>query len=335
MKRRETAQKMASRRVMSHLILLLGIWYLLLGNIAFGQTSSSVQDESLGLLPPASSDRSPLAAEIREALASRRFRTAIELSQKLIDLEPASYEGFMWRGFLELQGRNTVQATRYLRLAQAREARPAVLKMLAVSYYIARQYRLFIATMEAAIQMQPGDFAPYYYLGRYYNSEVDDFTKATELLTKALEREPNHLRSRYHLGYCLEAKRELQQAARQYEEAIRIAEGRDERFALPYQGLARIRLLLSQPAEALGFARKAIAIDPDDAESYRSLAKAFTRLGNNAEAARALEKVADLEPADAAVHYQLFRLYSKSNEKKKAQAALEQYRKLSAIYGRG
>src|SRR3954467_6740143 len=62
---------------------------------------------------------------------------------------------------------NYYDAIRTLRRAEALDPNPSVLKLLALSYYGAHQNRLFLLKMNAAVQKQPADFIPYYYLGRY------------------------------------------------------------------------------------------------------------------------------------------------------------------------
>ena len=97
----------------------------------------------------------------------------------MIRQEPTNYEGYFWRGFLELQGENGYDAVRFFRRAEALDANPYVLKLLAVAYYTVRQFRLFTLKMDEAMRKQPEDFAPYYYLGRYYvTNEVTDWDRS-------------------------------------------------------------------------------------------------------------------------------------------------------------
>ena len=219
-----------------------------------------------------------------------------------------------------------------LRRAQAAGDSPAVLKLLAVSYYGLRQHRLFLATMEAARRKQPADWAPYYYLGRYYDSDQQDFAQAEQYFRKALERNPDHFRAVSYLGYCLESTGRKPAAAEQYRRAIDLVKRQGARFSHPYQRLALV-LLAGDPAAALPFARKAVGQGPGEAASHKALAQVEAELGHWPAAIQAWESAAALDPTDASVRYRLYRAHLTAGDRRKADAALEGYRRIVALYG--
>jgi len=294
---------------------------------------AAAQDSREGLLPPPALDRSLRMAGIRQALAAGDFTRAAQAIAELAQREPADFEGPFWTGYLAFRERNYYDAIRALRRAEALDPNAFVLKTLAVSYYAAHQYKLFVLKMGEARSKQPGDWAPYYYLARYYDSEVTDFAKAAEYFQQALERNPAHYRSHYFLGHCYEAQQKSEQAEREYRRALELAEQQGVDDSLPYQGLARLRLAASRPAEALPFAGRAVELGPRDAAAHKVLARVCSELGRNTEAAAEWRTAASLDPTDAAAWFRLYRSYLALGEKAKAREALVQYRKIAALYG--
>jgi len=248
--------------------------------ILSGSTSNpaTLDDDLKRLLPPISADHSPAVAQIRRAFQSRDLAFMQKKIDELIGEEPANFEGYFWRGFLELQQRNNYDAVRSLRRAQALDANPYVLKLLAFSYYFLDQFQLFTLTMKEAVHKLPSDSAPHYYLGRYYAStDAPDFAQAAGHFEEALKLDPNHYPSHYYLGYCHEAERRLKDAEAEYLRSLELAEAAGERFALPRLGLARLRLMEGSLTDAVQLGTQAVQLAPDDAASHVVLAKIYGR----------------------------------------------------------
>jgi tetratricopeptide (TPR) repeat protein len=185
--------------------------------------------------------------------------------------------------------------------------------------------------MNAAAEKAPADFAPYYFLGRYYDSERSDFATAEKYFRQALERNPNHARSHYHLGYCFEVEQNMPAAEKEYQRAIELAG--DLTYEAPYRGLARLQLAANQPAKALPFAKQAVELAPRQAAPHKLLARIYSELGNEAEAAPEWERAAALDPTDASTLYRLYRTYTALEKVEKAKSALARYKKTAARYG--
>jgi len=272
-------------------------------------------------------------AEIRALLSSRDFPVAEKQADELIRREPGNFEGYFWRGFVALQQENGYDAVRFLRRAELLDANVWVLKLLGVSYYTVRQYRLFTLMMDQALQKQPSDFAPYYYLGRYYASEqIGDFYKATEYLRKAVRYNPQHYRSYYYLGYCAESLRRITEAEHDYQQSLQFAQAAGTEFALAYEGMSRLRLLENKPQDALDYAKGAVKLSPEAASSHKALAKAYDALGRPDDAIPEWELAAKFDPTDASPYFHLYRTYLASGDEAKAKAAYAKFKRLSATY---
>ncbi|MCI0624850.1 MAG: tetratricopeptide repeat protein [Acidobacteria bacterium] len=237
-------------------------------------------------------------------------------------------------GLRELQRGNAYEAIRHLRRAEAVDPSPATRKLLGIAYYVARQYQLFVQKVNEAREASPEDFAPYYLLGRYYDSELEDFQKAAQYFRTALKLHSKHFPSSYYLGRCYEAMRDLEQAETAYRAAMQMTARAKADFALPYQGMARVRLLQGRPEQAAPFAQQAVELAPRDPEGRRILAKTYESQERLLEAVSEWERVVDLDPTDATAQYRLYRSYIVLGEKHKADSALSRFKKLSALYAR-
>ena len=295
---------------------------------------AAAQENRDGLLPPAAQDRSAGVARIRQALVARDTGSAANAAEELRLRDPSNSEALFWAGYVALAQGRYYDAIRHLRRAEALDPNPFVLKSLAASYYSVHQSRLFLLKMRAAQQKQPEDFAPYYYLGRYFDSELADFSLAADNFQQALARQPDHFRSHYYLGHCYESLGKLEAAEAEYRRALELTErpgsGSD---GLPYEGLARLRLSENRSTEAMAFAKRAVELGPRSATSHKLLAKAYSDLGRSAEAIVEWETSAELDPTDAVPLYRLYRGYLSLVQTEKAKSALAQYKKIAALYG--
>ena len=159
------------------------------------------------------------------------------------------------------------------------------------------------------------------------------FDKAAECFQQALRRNPRHFLSCYYLGYCYEVQRKLGAAEEKYRRSIKLAEDAEVKFSLPYEGMARLRLLESKPSEALRYAKKAVQLAPNEASSHTDLAKVYSALGQQAEAIPEWIRVTELDQTDAIPYYHLFQIYSALGMTDKANKALANFKRLTAIYG--
>jgi tetratricopeptide (TPR) repeat protein len=274
--------------------------------------SSLAAAQTLDLSPLLPSP-TPETQAISDALLAGNVPRATALVQ---DLAPGSRD--LWLGILAVAENDSTRAIRLLR----RTGNP---KALGVAYYLARQHLLFRQQMEKAIRLDSSDFGPYYYLGRHYDSDVDNPEEAARWFRQALERNPDHTRSRAYLGSCLERLGRTSEAEAAYLASAGTAESQ--------LGLARLRLASGEVTSALQHVQKAIALDSRSAKAQKLAARIYLSLDRPIEAAGALESAAHLAPQDAAIHYQLYRIWQTLHQQTKAAAALKKFERIRAIYG--
>lgn len=252
---------------------------------------------------------------VRQAIEAGRINHAASLIASLDT--PAQN---LWRGILAITQNDAHGAIRALRKGDHPKA-------LGVAYYLAGQYILFREQMAAAIRSDPTDFGPYYYLGRYYESDIDNAEEAVRWFRLALERNAGYLTARSHLGNCLERLGKSAEAEAAYNASLSVAQSQ--------LGLARLRLAAGDNSSALTFVEKAIALDSRDLAALKLAARLYGMLNRPQDAVRALESAAAIAPRDASIRYQVARAYQSIGNPEKSAAALQEFERLRAIYGLG
>lgn len=250
---------------------------------------------------------------IRQAIQSGQALHADELLTVLN--EPSRN---LWQGILAITQNDATGAIRSLRKGDYPKA-------LGVAYYLAGQHILFREQMAEAIRRDPDDFGPYYYLGRHYDSDVDNAEEAVRWLRLALERNEAYATARSHLGNCLERLGRIAEAEAAYNASLGVA--------LSQVGLARLGLAAGDARLAVTFIRKAMELDSRDVLALKLAARIYTTLDKPREAVGALESAAVLAPRDASIRYQLARMYQSAGDTAKSTAARREFERLRAIYG--
>ena len=271
--------------------------------------ASAQAPDLIPLLPPPT----PATQAIRQALLAGDS-DRVTASAKLID--PSARP--VWLGILAIMHNEPNKAIRILR--PTGEA-----KALGVAYYAAGQYLLFRGQMAEAIRRNPNDFGPYYYLGRHYDTDLDNPEEAVRWLQKALERNPAYLQARSFLGSSLERLGRTAEAEKAYHSS--------ETLPRSQIGLARLRLLAGDSASALDLTEKALLTNPGDLTGQKLAARIYAERDRPRDALRALELAANLAPREASIQYRIYRLCQSLGEPANAADALRQFERLRAIYG--
>lgn len=219
----------------------------------------------------------------------------------------------------------TFEAIRVLRRLEA--ARPGdgeTVLLLAYAYWFAGQKQLFSRKAEAAAQLMPKSPLPHYALGRYWLDEQQRQDLAAAEFARALELDPLHPPSLYHLGWCRELNGRFEEAATLY---------RKSDTWLGHTGLARLALKGGKLSEALNQAQLAVKLNPDAAMAQALLGRALCELGRFTEAIRSFERAIAADPTDAKLYYQLSRCAREAGKTSVAKRYLEKFEEIQALYG--
>lgn len=300
---------------------------------AMGQSTPPIEidDAASGAgSPPA---RTLSVSRLSELVNKGQWSGAAELAQEFAQEEPGDAAVRYYLGLALVHLHDSIGAIKALRNAERQGMDTAYLhQALGIAYYNMHQFILFQQQMEKSIALAPADYKPYYYLGHYLESVRNDFPGGRECFVKATRLNPAHTASWYYEGYCLELSGKRTEARTAYDTAIKSMEGGDERFSLPYQGIARL-LLDAAPAQALEFAHKAVELEPDLDSNHVIIAKIYERLGRLSEAAEELQTAERLDPNNASPRFMLARIYSQAGNRKAAEAELEAFKRINQIYG--
>jgi tetratricopeptide (TPR) repeat protein len=186
---------------------------------------------------------------------------------------------------------------------------------------------------QTAMQLDPRDPQPYFHMGRYYESILNQYDRALEYFRKAVAAGPTDGRSAAYEAYCLELLGHVEEARRGYETAIRLLEARADRFSWPVSRLARLALEENDPDRALFQARRAVELEPQLAGNHLLLGKVHLKKGAISEAVKALSEAIRLDPRDPSAYYLLSTAYAALDRKEAARDALEMFRRLKSVYG--
>jgi tetratricopeptide (TPR) repeat protein len=300
---------------------------------AMGQSTPQIllYDVGPGSNPPPAAT-SP-ASRLFELVTKQQWSEAGKLAQELALAEPNDPAISYYLGLTRLHFQDSIGAIRALRAAERLGMDTAYFhQVLGIAYYNVHQFILFQQQMEESIALAPADYKSYYYVGRYFESIRNDFPGALEYFAKATRLNPEHTESSYYRGFCLEVSGRHAEARSAYEAAIKSVEKRQERFSLPYQGIARL-LAEEAPAEALEFGQKAVELEPNLDSNHVVMAKIYERLGRLSEAAEELQTAERLDPTNASPRFVLARIYSKVGKHEAAEAELAIFKKINQVYG--
>ena len=265
-------------------------------------------------------------------VAAQRWDEVLKVSLRVLSETPRDPILHYWAGVARFHQRDFVEAVLSLRSAEKLGLDTAPLhEALGITYYAIHQHTLFLQQMEAAIRADPEGPAPYHYLGRYYEHDINDYLKAISYFDKALQREAGDFKSLHFRAYCLQMLGRDTEARAGYEAAIRRIEAGGEPFGWPYQKLAELLIPTDLPA-ALRYARKAVELDPAVESNHLILAKVYESGGNFDAAIQEYFEAARLKPNEPSIRYSLFRLYKKKGDNPAAAEQLKLHEQLRAIY---
>ncbi len=307
--------------------------FLLLGFLLSG--SAWLHSQSI----PSGSPQAPSAAkkastdpELLSLVRQKRWKEVVRRAEAVRGESPEDAQAAYWLGIAHLQLHEPIDAVVALRGAEKLGLNSALFhEGLGLAYYDLNQYVLFEQQMEKASQLDALDSKPYYYLGLYRLTIRSDVARALQLFQTATQLKHDDWKSLYQEGYCLEQLGKLDEARARYVSAIALVEKTGDHFGWPFQGMARL-LMNDNPQTALGFATKAVTLEPNEPSNHLVLSNVYQRLGRLPDAIREAELASARNPTDAASHYTLYKLYRQSGNPKAAEE-LKTFDLVTKLYG--
>ncbi len=273
------------------------------------------------------------AGDLRALALAHRWQELSSRAGEAVRLDPQNRQAHYWLGSAELELLQFVPAVQSFREAQKLGLDDAPLhEQLGLAYYRLNQFMLFEREMNAAIERDPKDFLPQYYLGLYQLMLRSDLVLALQHFQAAGALAPNDWKVLYQQGNCWEKQGRNEKAREYYLRSAAAVEKENAQFGWPFQGLARL-ILTQDPAAALKYAEQSVERNPHEYSNYLTLARAHNELGETQKAIEAAKLAVAENPDDADTHYLLFRLYRKIGEKDAATLELATFKELQAAYG--
>jgi tetratricopeptide (TPR) repeat protein len=259
---------------------------------------------------------------------------ARQLAENLLRQFPENGVGHYWLGIFQLKEEKFISALRHFQAAVDRSPTvPLAHLILGIGYAIIRQFELFKTEMLWLTEHAPNESLAYFYLGQYYSKDLDQVDKGLVYFQRALQLNPNDIRSRYLLGYGLELKGELEKARETYEMAVSVGGNQGATYSQPLQGLARIDLQGGDEAKAIEYTQRAIQLEPKLASNHLLLGKLLIKTGELQKALSSLKTATDLDPADATPYYLLLGTYLKLKMPEEAKWAQSRFEEVKKAYG--
>jgi tetratricopeptide (TPR) repeat protein len=268
------------------------------------------------------------SAGITEALAARDYETAETLLVAAAEANPKSAEVLrVLGGVFFLRGR-PLNAAIAFKKAEAIAPLDERSRFTLVMAYVALGKRDW-ARPELAKLVEAAPANPLY---PYWTARLDyddgQYATAVRGFLRALELDPRYMRAHDNLGLCYEALGRFDEAARSWEEAIRLNAGQDARSPWPALNLGLLLTRLDRLDEAEARFRESAACDPRFPQARYQLGITLEKKGRLAEAVAELEEAARLDPAYPEPQYALSRLYRRAGDKEKADRALARFQEL-------
>ncbi len=284
---------------------------------------------SFGLIKEGTATCSRLA----EAASANQWEQVQGLAHQLLKPYPKNGAGYFWLGYASLKQRKHIVGVRHFQASVDLSPEVSLAHLsLGLSYLTIQQYKLFEDELHWVIASRPEEPLPYYYLGRYYSSDLGQTDKGEEFFQLALARNPSDYRSRYHLGHLYELKGDWERAKSEYRKAAASVVSQKTVYGWPWQGLARAYLHEENLSESLRCAQEAATMDPKLAGSRFLLGKLYVQMGDLTKGVEELRAAAELDPADAAPHYWLARTYLKMKMPAEARKEQEIFAQLKSVY---
>ena len=180
---------------------------------------------------------------------------------------------------------------------------------------------------EQALRYKPDSAESCYNLGKLFSIQ-DNWEPAKKQFEAALRIDPSYLEAIDGLGFALEALGDDPGALAAYRKAAALNDERKGTFASPLVNISAYYNRTDDPAKALEYADKALALDPRSDRAWFQKGRASERLGKLDDAVTALERGISANPRASSYYYVLAGVYRRMGRSADSQKALETFKRL-------
>ncbi len=274
-----------------------------------------------------------LPDRVQSLASASRWNELYELTSRLAARCPQSAPARYWLGAAQLRLGHTFAAARELRHALELSDTPGTHLLLAEAYLFLNQRQFFKEELDAALTRAPQLAGAQYLAGLYDYLVENNWEEGAKHFQEELARNPGHFQALCYLGLCNQALGRKSQAEAIFLRAAEVVDREKIGTDLPFQLLSALYLEDSRGADALPFARRAVAVAPTSARNRLLLGKAAWGTGAQAEAISALEAAIQSDPTLADAYYLLGRIYAVRGEGTKSREALRLFQQCKDLYG--
>lgn len=265
---------------------------------------------------------------LERAIKARNYESAEKLLVAEIDQKPKSPELLKFLGsvfFLDGKYLNTAIA---LKKAEALEPLDNPSRFtLALAYIILNHRDWARPELEILARSEPQNALYPYWLGRI-DYDAMQFTAAVANFLKALQLDPEYMKTYDNLGLCYEALGKYDEAIKTYQEAIRRNLQKASPSPWPPLNLGALLIKLQRLDEAEPLLRESLRYDPLFPQAHYQLGLLLEKQKKDSAAVEELRQAATLKPDYAEPHYVLGRIYQRQGDTKNAEAAWATFQKL-------
>jgi tetratricopeptide (TPR) repeat protein len=252
-----------------------------------------------GLIAPWRPSRiisSQAVAQGRDFLKKGKPRRAIQAVLQIEPGDPEEPEAWAIRGMAHAALEDVASCRTDLERAWRLRRDPMTAKVLAAVYLAANESDRGLALLEAAAQIDPADFRPWYAMGDSVFRQLGRNEEAVLAFGEALRRRPSHIESRVGL---IDVLLKLQKT----EQAQPLLEGLRRERPLDPEVLvlaARLALAMGKQDEALRDLDQSLSLQPDLRQALALRAQSHFRARRTDKALIDVERALALDPNDLA-----------------------------------
>jgi tetratricopeptide (TPR) repeat protein len=205
-------------------------------------------------------------------------------------------------------------------------------KILGRNMMIVGRFDVAQVEFEQALRYKPDSAEVCYNLGKLFSIQ-DNWEPARKQFEAALRIDPSYLEAVDALGFALEALGDDSGALAAYRKAIALNEERTGTFASPLVNMSAYYNRTDDPAKALEYADKALALDPRSDRAWFQKGRASERQGKLDDAVTALTRAISTNPRASSYYYVLAGVYRRMGRTDDSQKALETFKRLEREAG--